>query len=304
MAGFRGTRSTESPTWHSMGHGLPMVINWPAVIEQCDSCCPGDKYDAVPSDASRSTRQTLQYPYDYVRVPSACTRMKDSRYKEQGAAKWPACTCTVAYTQSIILLVRVPGVWRNRADAATRQRQPGQISSFGADFAQLGMGLVAVCHLTMFTKGGQHQRAGWRVGLLAIEGRTGSPLDMEGTMHLCLANGSSTGHFVQDRDRTPKRRIAASGFKSSTAVNQLLRDKLPAASLLWPSSLSLPGPEAPCRNRRCADTLVCRYYGYSGLQPTDTSTIHATSRIGRASLSGNEVPIERSPNKSCSHNAS
>jgi hypothetical protein len=37
--------------------------------------------------------------------------------------------------------------------------------------------------------------------------------------------------------------------------SQLLRDKSPAALLLWPSSLSLPRPEAPCRNRRCADRM-------------------------------------------------
>lgn len=206
--------------------------------------------------------------------------------KEQGAAKWPACTCTVAYTQNI--LVRVPGLWRNRADAATRQRQPGQISSsFGADFARLGMDLVAVCHLTIPRRA---VSSSGLVGGLACWPSRRELVSLPTWKRPCTCVRSmgldgpvrprSRQELPKDESRAPRsslqrlsskpaaipygvRTYAASkplvpAQSSSSARgrrSQLLRDKSPAALLLWPSSLSLPRPEAPCRNRRCADRM-------------------------------------------------
>ncbi|TFA99398.1 hypothetical protein CCMA1212_008869 [Trichoderma ghanense] len=106
--------------------------------------------------------------------------------KEQGAAKWPACIWSLHPEQTYL--------------------------------ARLGMDLGGGLPSHDAAKGGQHQRAGWRAGLLAIEGRTGSPSDMEEGMHWCPAAGSSTGQFVQGRQILP-RRIGGSKVKSSTAIN-------------------------------------------------------------------------------------
>lgn len=107
--------------------------------------------------------------------------------------------------------------------------------------------------------------------------------------------------YAAPRPLVPARRHTALHHTGRLPNQQLLFDKSPVASLLWPSSISQPSPEAPCRNRRCADSMqILRVLRTAAHSHVD----HATSRIGRASLSGNGFPIERSPNKSCRHNAS
>lgn len=90
-------------------------------------------------------------------------------------------------------------------------------------------------------------------------------------------------------------------FRHNATHHTELALLLRVAHSLAARSSGQPRPEASCRNRRCADMQILRVLR-SGVHRHVDHT--CKSRIGRASLSGNGFPIERSPNKPCRDNAS